>query len=137
MRERIVARANGRNAVSFEDSMKYISNGLVSVGAVAAAPLFLPGVSLITRPVLKTAIRGYLAAADAFGSPGDWFRDASERTDELLASAREQLTDLVAEAKAEREQALRRATHEAHDAHEEEASAPKKRGHHARAEAKS
>ena len=60
---------------------------LVGVGAVLAAPLVLPAVGSVARPVAKGAIKGYLALADG---AKEWFAEVNE-----------QWSDLVAEAKAE------------------------------------
>ncbi len=60
---------------------------LVGVGAVLVAPLVLPAVGEVVRPVAKGAVKGYLALAD---SAKEWFAEANE-----------QWSDLVAEAKAE------------------------------------
>ncbi len=60
---------------------------LVGVGAVLAAPLLVPAVGSVARPLAKGAVKGYLALA--------------ESAKELLAEAGEQWSDLVAEVKAE------------------------------------
>lgn len=71
-----------------DDVMKFgMPAVLVGVGAVLAAPLVLPAVGSVARPVAKGAIKGYLALADG---AKEWFAEASE-----------QWSDLVAEAKAE------------------------------------
>lgn len=61
---------------------------LVGLGVVVAAPLVLPAVAAVSRPVAKTLIRGYLMLTDA--------------VKEFAAEAGEQVGDLVAEVKAER-----------------------------------
>ena len=74
---------------------------LVGVGAVLVAPLVLPVVGSVARPVAKGAIKGYLALVDG---TKEWFAEASE-----------QWSDLVAEAKAEH--AATPAEHPRHAAH--------------------
>jgi len=61
---------------------------LVVLGVAVAAPLILPAVAAVSRPVAKSLIRGYLVLTDAIK--------------ELAAEAGEQVGDLVAEVKAER-----------------------------------
>ncbi len=72
---------------------------LVGVGAVLVAPLVLPAVSSVARPLAKGAVKGYLALADS--------------TKEIFAEASEQWSDLVAEARAEH---ATEGTHRAHRA---------------------
>jgi hypothetical protein len=60
---------------------------LVGVGAVLVAPLVLPAVGSVARPLAKGAVKGYLALADS--------------AKEMFAEASEQWSDLVAEARAE------------------------------------
>ncbi len=62
-------------------------NALVGVGLVIAAPIVFPVVRGVLRPVAKTMIKGYLTVQD---SVTEW-----------TAEAGEQLSDLVAEARAE------------------------------------
>jgi hypothetical protein len=62
---------------------------LVVLGVVLAAPIVLPAVAAVSRPLAKTLIRGYLTLADM--------------AKEFSAGAGEQISDLVAEVKAERE----------------------------------
>jgi hypothetical protein len=61
---------------------------LLGVGAAVAAPIIFPAAGAVLRPLAKALIMGCLAAADA--------------VQEVVAEAREQMGDLVAEAKAER-----------------------------------
>jgi hypothetical protein len=61
---------------------------LVILGVALAAPIVLPAVASISRPLAKTLIKGYLALADS--------------VKEYAAEAQEQVSDLIAEAKAER-----------------------------------
>lgn len=60
---------------------------LIGVGAAIAAPVILPAAAAVVRPLAKGLIWGYLAAA--------------EKLKEAVAETREQMNDLVAEAKAE------------------------------------
>jgi hypothetical protein len=60
---------------------------LVGIGVAIAAPIVLPAVGAIVRPVAKLAIRGGLFVVDAM--------------QELVAEGAEQVNDLVAEARAE------------------------------------
>jgi len=61
---------------------------LVVLGVALAAPIVLPAVAAVSRPLAKTLIKGYLALADTIK--------------EYAAEAGEQISDLVAECKAER-----------------------------------
>lgn len=61
---------------------------LVIMGVVLAAPIVLPAVASVSRPLAKTLIRGYLALVDT--------------VKEFSAEAQEQVGDLVAEVRAER-----------------------------------
>jgi len=63
---------------------------LVILGVALAAPIVLPAVAAISRPLAKTLIKGYLALADT--------------VKEYAAEAAEQISDLVAECQAERAQ---------------------------------
>ncbi|MEW6659362.1 MAG: DUF5132 domain-containing protein [Thermodesulfobacteriota bacterium] len=73
----------------FEDGLKGSSGSiLVILGVALAAPIVLPAVASISRPLAKTLIRGYLALADT--------------VKEFAAEAQEQVSDLVAEVKSER-----------------------------------
>lgn len=62
---------------------------LVVVGVALAAPIVLPAVAAVSRPLAKTLIRGYLTLSDM--------------AREFAAEAGEQISDLVAEVQAERE----------------------------------
>jgi hypothetical protein len=64
---------------------------LVVLGVVLAAPIVLPAVAAVSRPLAKTLIRGYLTLSDM--------------AKEFAAEAGEQISDLVAEVKAEKETA--------------------------------
>jgi hypothetical protein len=79
-----------RTAVAlFEDGLKGSTGSiLVILGVALAAPIVLPAVASISRPLAKTLIRGYLALADTIK--------------EFTAEAQEQVSDLMAEVKAER-----------------------------------
>ncbi|MEJ5330602.1 MAG: DUF5132 domain-containing protein [Desulfobaccales bacterium] len=73
----------------FDDGLKgTVPSILVVLGVVLAAPIVLPAVAAVSRPLAKTLIKGYLALADT--------------VKEYAAEAGEQLSDLVAEVKAER-----------------------------------
>jgi hypothetical protein len=60
---------------------------LIGVGVAIAAPVLLPAVGAVIRPVAKGLIKGGLLLADSL--------------QELVAEGQEQLSDLVAEARAE------------------------------------
>jgi hypothetical protein len=62
---------------------------MVVLGVALAAPIVLPAVAAVSRPLAKTLIRGYLTLSDM--------------AKEFAAEAGEQISDLVAEVKAERE----------------------------------
>jgi hypothetical protein len=62
---------------------------LVVLGVALAAPIVLPAVAAVSRPLAKTLIRGYLTLSDM--------------AKEFAAEAGEQISDLVAEVKAERQ----------------------------------
>jgi hypothetical protein len=61
---------------------------LVVLGVAMAAPIVLPAVAAVSRPLAKTLIKGYLVLADTIK--------------EFAAEAGEQVGDLVAEVRAER-----------------------------------
>jgi hypothetical protein len=61
---------------------------MVVLGVALAAPIVLPAVAAVSRPLAKTLIKGYLALADT--------------VKEYAAEAGEQISDLMAECKAER-----------------------------------
>ena len=61
---------------------------LVVLGVALAAPIVLPAVAAVSRPLAKTLIKGYLALADT--------------VKEYTAEAGEQISDLMAECQAER-----------------------------------
>ncbi len=65
---------------------------LVVLGVAMAAPIVLPAVAAVSRPLAKTLIKGYLVLADSIK--------------EYIAEAGEQLSDLVAECQAERAAAM-------------------------------
>jgi Protein of unknown function (DUF5132) len=64
-----------------------ISTILVVLGVAAAAPVILPAVAAVSRPLAKSSIRGCLGLTDTIK--------------EFAAEAGEQVGDLVAEVKAE------------------------------------
>ena len=73
----------------FEDGLSGSTKSiLVILGVILAAPIVLPAVASVSRPLAKTLIRGYLALVDT--------------VKEFSAEAQEQVGDLVAEVKAER-----------------------------------
>ncbi len=81
----------------FEDGLKGSTGSiLVILGVALAAPIVLPAVASVSRPLAKTLIRGYLALADT--------------VKEFAAEAQEQVSDLMAEVKAERTAAPAAAT---------------------------
>jgi hypothetical protein len=61
---------------------------LVVLGVAMAAPIVLPAVAAVSRPLAKTLIKGYLVLADTIK--------------EFAAEASEQVGDLVAEVRSER-----------------------------------
>ena len=63
------------------------STVLIGVGVAIAAPVLLPAVGAVVRPVAKGLVKGGLFAVDSLK--------------ELVADGAEQVSDLVAEAKAE------------------------------------
>ena len=65
---------------------------LVGVGVALVAPIILPAAAALMRPLAKSVIKGYLSLAD--------------KVKEAVAESGEQLSDLVAEARAERESEL-------------------------------
>jgi len=83
--------------------MALMGNGLkgavpsirVVLGVAMAAPIVLPAVAIVSRPLAKSLIKGYLVLADTI--------------EEFAAEAGEQIGDLVAEVKAERATTLRAA----------------------------
>lgn len=73
-----------------EDGFKGLGPSLLfSVGAVVAAPIVIPAVMGGLRPLAKTAIKGFLFLSDSLK--------------ESMAEAGEQISDLVAETRAEAE----------------------------------
>jgi hypothetical protein len=74
----------------------WIPTALIGVGVALAAPILLPAAASGFRPLAKTVIKGYLVVADS--------------VKEVVAEAGEQLSDLVAEARAERAAAATAAT---------------------------
>jgi len=62
---------------------------LVLLGVALAAPIILPAVAAVSRPLAKTLIRGYLTLSDM--------------AKEFAAEAGEQISDLMAEVQSERE----------------------------------
>lgn len=74
----------------FDDGLKgSVPSILVILGVAMAAPIVLPAVAAVSRPLARTLIKGYLALADTMK--------------EFAAEIGEQLSDLVAEVQAERQ----------------------------------
>ncbi len=71
----------------------------VGVGIALAAPVVLPVLGGVVRPLAKAAIKGYLATAEVLTSVA---AGAVSRVGELLATPVEQFQDLVEEAMLER-----------------------------------
>jgi len=72
----------------FDDGLKSsVPSILVVLGVALAAPIILPAVAAVSRPLAKALIRGYLVLADT--------------VKEFSAEAGEQIIDLVAEVQAE------------------------------------
>lgn len=72
----------------FDDGLKSsVPSILVVLGVAMAAPIILPAVAALSRPLAKSLIRGYLVLADT--------------VKEFAAEAGEQVSDLMAEVKAE------------------------------------
>jgi hypothetical protein len=72
----------------FDDGLKTsVPSILVVLGVALAAPIVLPAVAAVSRPLAKSLIRGYLVLADT--------------VKEFAAEAGEQVSDIVAEVKAE------------------------------------
>ena len=63
------------------------STVLIGLGVAVAAPILLPAVGALVRPVAKGVVKGGLLVADSLK--------------ELAAEGSEQVSDVVAEAKAE------------------------------------
>lgn len=63
------------------------STVLIGLGVAVAAPILLPAVGAVVRPVAKGVVKGGLLVADSLK--------------ELVAEGSEQVSDVVAEAKAE------------------------------------
>jgi hypothetical protein len=66
---------------------------ILGIGLAVAAPVVLPAVAAGVRPIAKTAVRGWLAVAG--GMQG------------FASKTREQMSDLVAEVRSEREDGAR------------------------------
>lgn len=81
----------------FEEGLSGLgSTMLLGVGAVLAAPVIIPAAMGGIRPLIKTAVKGYVYVSDSLR--------------ESLAEAGEQFTDLVEEVRAE----ARAAEHDMH-----------------------
>jgi hypothetical protein len=73
---------------TFDEGLKgAVPSILVILGVALAAPIVLPAVAAVSRPLAKTLIKGYLALADT--------------VKEYSAEAGENISDLLAECKAE------------------------------------
>jgi hypothetical protein len=66
---------------------------LIGVGAAVAAPAILPAAGAVVRPLAKALIVGCISAANA--------------ATEIFSEAKEQVSDLVAEARAEHQQSTK------------------------------
>lgn len=71
----------------------------IGAGIALAAPVVLPVIGAVVRPLAKAAIKGYLATAEALTPV---VAGAAGQVGELLAEPVEQFQDLVAEAQQER-----------------------------------
>jgi hypothetical protein len=72
----------------FDNGLKFSVPGILAgLGVALAAPVVLPAVAAASRPLAKSLIRGYLVLADT--------------VKEVAAETGEQISDMVAEAKAE------------------------------------
>ena len=72
----------------FDDGLKSsVPSILVVLGVALAAPIVLPAVAAVSRPLAKALIKGYLVLADT--------------VKEFAAEAGEQISDLMAEVQAE------------------------------------
>ena len=81
----------------FDDGLKGAAPSiLVVLGVALAAPVVLPAVAAVSRPLAKTLIKGYLTLADT--------------VKEYAAEAGEQISDLMAECQAERAETATAAT---------------------------
>jgi hypothetical protein len=74
-------------ATSDEGFRGAVPSILVVLGVALAAPIVLPAVASVSRPLAKTLIKGYLALA--------------ETVKEYSAEAGENISDLLAECRAE------------------------------------
>jgi len=74
-------------ATSDEGIKGAVPSILLILGVALAAPIVLPAVASVSRPLAKTLIKGYLALADT--------------VKEYAAEAGENISDLMAECKAE------------------------------------
>jgi hypothetical protein len=73
---------------TFDNGLKgAVPSILVVLGVALAAPIVLPAVAAVSRPLAKALIKGYLALA--------------ETAREYVAEAGENISDLLAECKAE------------------------------------
>ena len=73
---------------TFDEGIKgAVPSILLILGVALAAPIVLPAVASVSRPLAKTLIKGYLALADT--------------VKEYAAEAGENISDLMAECKAE------------------------------------
>jgi hypothetical protein len=76
--------------MEFKDMFKGDLSGLaIGVGFAVLAPVVLPVLGSVARPLLKTAVKGFLVLSDSARS--------------LVAEVSEEVGDIVAEARAEHE----------------------------------
>ena len=105
----------------FEDALsRWSSSALVGVGAVLAAPLGLPIVGALLRPVAKGLVKGYFLVADVVQAGP--------------AETSEQVRDHGAEARAERENGRTPTTSNrrarSRNGHKKQAKRPARAKHH-------
>jgi hypothetical protein len=84
---------------TFDEGFKgAIPSILVVMGVALAAPIVLPAVAAVSRPLAKTLIKGYLALADTVK---EYAAEAGENISDLLAECKaEHVADLAAAEKA-------------------------------------
>ena len=81
----------------FEDAFKG-SNLWVGIGLAVAAPIILPAVGAVARPLVKTAIKGYLAAMDTLIPLAT---TATAHAGDMVTGVREGITSVITEAREE------------------------------------
>ena len=83
---------------TFDEGLKgAVPSILVVMGVALAAPIVLPAVAAVSRPLAKTLIKGYLALADTVK---EYAAETGENISDLLAECKaEHAADLAAAAK--------------------------------------